>query len=152
MSTNFNDFLERVMKYENQKVKVAVIEVENFGEMEVQRPTASAMLEYQKELLASMRDVNVEQKGSGTEKESKIKLDTAEVDIEKLAKASSAFVYRCCSQLREKDIRDLYPKIAFEEIPLNLFGEYEVNTIAQNIYKVFKGKKVVEETVETIKN
>lgn len=152
MSTEFNDFLERVMKYEDQKVKVATIEVEDFGEMEVQRPSASVMLEYQKELFASMKDVNVEQKESDTEKESKINLNTAEVDIEKLAKASSAFVYKCCSQLREKAIRDLYPKIAFEEIPLNLFGENNINAIAQNIYKVFKGKKVVEETTETIKN
>ena len=64
MSTEFNDFLERVMKYEDQKVKVATIEVEDFGEMEVQRPSASVMLEYQKELFASMKDVNVEQKES----------------------------------------------------------------------------------------
>ncbi len=152
MNTNIENFIERVRKYEDQKVKVATIEIEDFGEMEVQRPSANEMLKYQKELLSAINDVEVMQKQEGEEKENNVKMKGNQFDLEKLAKASSAFVYNSCSELRMKEIRDMYPKIAFEDIPLNIFGENQINSIAQKIYDAFKGKKVIKETVEAIKN
>lgn len=44
------------------------------------------------------------------------------------------------------------PSIAFEEIPLNLFGENNIISIASQIYNAFNGKKETKEVAETIKN
>ena len=157
MDTNFDEFLEKVRNYEEKKVKIAVINIEDFGEMEVQRPTASEMLKYQKELLSLTKNVELDNKKSDdTEKSEtnteKIKMDTNNVDYGKFAKVSSAFVYHSCSHIRNKAVRDMYPNVAFEDIPLNLFGGDNIIGIASEIYNIFNGKKETKEVVETIKN
>ena len=159
MNTNFDDFLEKVRNYEEKKIKVAVINIEDFGEMEVQRPTASEMLKYQKEMLSAIKDVELnnskaddEISETDTDKMKKIKMDTNNIDYEKFAKASSAFVYHSCSHIRNKTVRDMYPNVAFEDIPLNLFGENNIISIASQIYNAFNGKKETKEVAETIKN
>lgn len=159
MDTNFDEFLEKVRNYEEKKVKIAVINVEDFGEIEVQRPTASEMLKYQKEMLSAIKDVEFDSNKADDEipetdadKMKKIKMDTNNIDYEKFAKASSAFVYHSCSHIRNKVVRDMYPSIAFEEIPLNLFGENNIISIASQIYNAFNGKKETKEVAETIKN
>lgn len=159
MNTNFDEFLEKVRNYEEKKVKIAVINIEDFGEIEVQRPTASEMLKYQKEMLSAIKDVELDRNKADDEisetdadKMKKIKMDTNNIDYEKFAKASSAFVYHSCSHIRNKVVRDMYPSIAFEEIPLNLFGENNIISIASQIYNAFNGKKETKEVAETIKN
>ncbi|MFR9018737.1 MAG: hypothetical protein ACLVH8_03435 [Fusobacterium sp.] len=159
MDANFDEFLEKVRNYEEKKVKIAVINVEDFGEIEVQRPTASEMLKYQKEMLSAIKDVEFDSNKADDEipetdadKMKKIKMDTNNIDYEKFAKASSAFVYHSCSHIRNKVVRDMYPSIAFEEIPLNLFGENNIISIASQIYNAFNGKKETKEVAETIKN
>lgn len=159
MDANFDEFLEKVRNYEEKKVKIAVINVEDFGEIEVQRPTASEMLKYQKEMLSAIKDVEFDSNKAddeipetGADKMKKIKMDTNNIDYEKFAKASSAFVYHSCSHIRNKVVRDMYPSIAFEEIPLNLFGENNIISIASQIYNAFNGKKETKEVAETIKN
>ena len=159
MNTNFDEFLEKVRNYEEKKVKIAVINIEDFGEIEVQRPTASEMLKYQKEMLSAIKDVELDSNKTDDEtpetdadKTKKIKMDTNNIDYEKFAKASSAFVYHSCSHIRNKAVRDMYPSVAFEDIPLNLFGENNIISIASQIYNVFNGKKEVKEVAETIKN
>lgn len=159
MDANFDEFLEKVRNYEEKKVKIAVINVEDFGEIEVQRPTASEMLKYQKEMLSAIKDVELDRNKADDEisetdadKMKKIKMDTNNIDYEKFAKASSAFVYHSCSHIRNKVVRDMYPSIAFEEIPLNLFGENNIISIASQIYNAFNGKKETKEVAETIKN
>ena len=159
MNTNFDEFLEKVRKYEEKKVKIAVINIEDFGEIEVQRPTASEMLKYQKEMLSAIKDVELDRNKADDEisetdadKMKKIKMDTKNIDYEKFAKASSAFVYHSCSHIRNKVVRDMYPSVAFEEIPLNLFGENNIISIASQIYNAFNGKKETKEVAETIKN
>ena len=159
MNTNFDEFLEKVRNYEEKKVKIAVINIEDFVEIEVQRPTASEMLKYQKEMLSAIKDVEFDSNKADDEipetdadKMKKIKMDTNNIDYEKFAKASSAFVYHSCSHIRNKVVRDMYPSIAFEEIPLNLFGENNIISIASQIYNAFNGKKETKEVAETIKN
>ncbi len=159
MDANFDEFLEKVRNYEEKKVKIAVINVEDFGEIEVQRPTASEMLKYQKEMLSAIKDVEFDSNKADDEipetdadKMKKIKMDTKNIDYEKFAKASSAFVYHSCSHIRNKVVRDMYPSVAFEEIPLNLFGENNIISIASQIYNAFNGKKETKEVAETIKN
>ena len=159
MDANFDEFLEKVRNYEEKKVKIAVINVEDFAEIEVQRPTASEMLKYQKEMLSAIKDVEFDSNKADDEipetdadKMKKIKMDTNNIDYEKFAKASSAFVYHSCSHIRNKVVRDMYPSIAFEEIPLNLFGENNIISIASQIYNAFNGKKETKEVAETIKN
>ncbi len=159
MNTNFDEFLEKVRNYEEKKVKIAVINIEDFGEIEVQRPTASEMLKYQKEMLSAVKDVELDRNKADDEisetdadKMKKIKMDTKNIDYEKFAKASSAFVYHSCSHIRNKVVRDMYPSVAFEEIPLNLFGENNIISIASQIYNAFNGKKETKEVAETIKN
>lgn len=159
MNTNFDEFLEKVRNYEEKKVKIAVINIEDFGEIEVQRPTASEMLKYQKEMLSAIKDVELDRNKADdeisetdTDKMKKIKMDTKNIDYEKFAKASSAFVYHSCSHIRNKVVRDMYPSVAFEEIPLNLFGENNIISIASQIYNAFNGKKETKEVAETIKN
>ena len=159
MNTNFDEFLEKVRNYEEKKVKIAVINIEDFGEIEVQRPTASEMLKYQKEMLSAIKDVEFDSNKADDEipetdadKMKKIKMDTKNIDYEKFAKASSAFVYHSCSHIRNKVVRDMYPSVAFEEIPLNLFGENNIISIASQIYNAFNGKKETKEVAETIKN
>lgn len=152
MNTNFDDFLERVRKYEDKKVKVTVINIEDFGELEAQRPSANAMLKYQKEVLSAVNDIEINEKNAEDTVKEKIKFNTSNVDYEKFARASSAFVYNSCSALREKAVREMYPNLAFEDIPLNLFGENNIIGIASQIYNAFNVKKEVENTVETIKN
>lgn len=159
MNTAFDEFLEKVRNYEEKKVKFAVINVEDFGEIEVQRPTASEMLKYQKEMLSAIKDVELDSNKADDEipetdadKMKKIKMDTNNIDYEKFAKASSAFVYHSCSYIRNKAVRDMYPNIAFEDIPLNLFGENNIISIASQIYNAFNGKKETKEITETIKN
>lgn len=159
MDANFDEFLEKVRNYEEKKVKIAVINVEDFGEIEVQRPTASEMLKYQKEMLSAIKDVEFDSNKADNEipetdadKMKKIKMDTNNIDYEKFAKASSAFVYHSCSHIRNKVVRDMYPSVAFEEIPLNLFGENNIISIASQIYNAFNGKKETKEVAETIKN
>ena len=155
MSTNFDDFLERVKKYEDKKIKVTVIDIENFGEMEVQRPSANEMLKYQKEILSATENMEIDEdnlKNDREDKKEKFKLNTANFDYGKVAKASSAFVYNSCSALRQKPIRDIYSKVTFEDIPLNLFGENKIIGIASQIYSAFNGEKEVSDTVEVIKN
>lgn len=159
MNTTFDEFLEKVRNYEEKKVKIAVINVEDFGEIEVQRPTASEMLKYQKEMLSAIKDVEFDSNKADDEipetdadKMKKIKMDTNNIDYEKFAKASSAFVYHSCSHIRNKAVRDMYPNIAFEDIPLNLFGENNIISIASQIYNAFNGKKETKEITETIKN
>ena len=116
MDANFDEFLEKVRNYEEKKVKIAVINVEDFGEIEVQRPTASEMLKYQKEMLSAIKDVEFDSNKADDEipetdadKMKKIKMDTNNIDYEKFAKASSAFVYHSCSHIRNKVVRDMYP-------------------------------------------
>lgn len=159
MNTNFDEFLEKVRNYEEKKVKIAIINIEDFGEIEVQRPTASEMLKYQKEMLSAIKDVELDRNKADDEisetdadKMKKIKMDTKNIDYEKFAKASSAFVYHSCSHIRNKVVRDMYPSVAFEEIPLNLFGENNIISIASQIYNAFNGKKETKEVAETIKN
>lgn len=159
MNTNFDEFLEKVRNYEEKKVKIAVINIEDFGEIEVQRPTASEMLKYQKEMLSAIKDVELDRNKADDEisetdadKMKKIKMDTKNIDYEKFAKASSAFVYHSCSHIRNKVVRDMYPSVTFEEIPLNLFGENNIISIASQIYNAFNGKKEAKEVAETIKN
>ncbi|WP_270445737.1 hypothetical protein [Fusobacterium varium] len=161
MSTNFDDFLERVKKYEDKKIKVTVIDIENFGEMEVQRPSANEMLKYQKEILSATENMEIDEDNlkndredneNTEDKKEKFKLNTANFDYGKVAKASSAFVYNSCSALRQKPIRDIYSKVTFEDIPLNLFGENKIIGIASQIYSAFNGEKEVSDTVEVIKN
>lgn len=83
MNTNFDEFLEKVRNYEEKKVKIAVINIEDFGEIEVQRPTASEMLKYQKEMLSAIKDVELDRNKADDEisetdadKMKKIKMDT----------------------------------------------------------------------------
>ena len=159
MNTNFDEFLEKVRNYEEKKVKIVVINIEDFGEIEVQRPTASEMLKYQKEMLSAIKDVELDRNKADDEisetdadKMKKIKMDTKNIDYEKFAKASSAFVYHSCSHIRNKVVRDMYPSVTFEEIPLNLFGENNIISIASQIYNAFNGKKETKEVAETIKN
>lgn len=153
MDTNFDEFLEKARNYEEKKVKIAIINVEGFGEIEVQRPTANVMLKYQKEMLSAIKNVELDnKKADDADKMKKIKMDTNNIDYEKFAKASSAFVYNSCSYIRNKAVRDMYPSVAFEDIPLNLFGENNIISIASQIYNAFNGKKETKEVAETIKN
>lgn len=160
MDTNFDEFLEKARNYEEKKVKIAIINVEDFGEIEVQRPTANVMLKYQKEMLSAIKNVELDNKKADdadkdetdADKMKKIKMDTNNIDYEKFAKASSAFVYNSCSYIRNKAVRDMYPSVAFEDIPLNLFGENNIISIASQIYNAFNGKKEAKEVAETIKN
>lgn len=146
MTLTLEEFIIKAREHEEKKVKIATIEIEDFGAVEFQRPSANEFLKFQKEMLASIKELDFE------EKEEKSKIDMSQIDIEKFAKVSSAFIYNSCSALRAKEIRSMYPTIEFEDIPLNLFGDNEAIGIATKVYNTFKGKKEVEKIVEAVKN
>lgn len=141
------EFISKARKKEENKVKITKLEVEDFGEIEFQRPAESVIFKFTSDLLSTTRGIDL--KNDKSEKED---INISDFDIYSLTKISSAFVYDCCSMMREKKVRDLYPKSDFKDIPFLILGEDEVIRIATELNKIFKGEKTFKETSEDIKN
>nr|DAX78460.1 MAG TPA: protein yqbN [Caudoviricetes sp.] len=143
-------FIQKVREKEESKIKITTLQIENFGEVEFERPNTSVMLKFQKEIMASYNSEITETEDEENQEVKKIK--TSDIEMDKFAKASSVFVYNSCSMLRTKEIREIYKKNHPEDIPLELFGMNEVIAIAVDVFNKFEGRKEVTEVEEDVKN
>lgn len=150
MPMTLEQFIQKVREKEESKIKVTTLQIENFGEVEFERPNTSVMLKFQKEIMASYNSEITETEDEENQEVKKIK--TSDIEMDKFAKASSVFVYNSCSMLRTKEIREIYKKNHPEDIPLELFGMNEVIAIAVDVFNKFEGRKEVAEVEEDVKN
>lgn len=150
MPMTLEQFIQKVREKEESKIKITTLQIENFGEVEFERPNTSVMLKFQKEIMASYNSEITETEDEGNQEAKKIK--TSDIEMDKFAKASSVFVYNSCSMLRTKEIREIYKKNHPEDIPLELFGMNEVIAIAVDVFNKFEGRKEVAEVEEDVKN
>ncbi len=150
MPMTLEQFIQKVREKEESKIKVTTLQIENFGEVEFERPNTSVMLKFQKEIMASYNSEITETEDEENQEVKKIK--TSDIEMDKFAKASSVFVYNSCSMLRTKEIREIYKKNHPEDIPLELFGMNEVIAIAVDVFNKFEGRKEVTEVEEDVKN
>ena len=150
MPMTLERFIQKVREKEESKIKITTLQIENFGEVEFERPNTSVMLKFQKEIMASYNSEITETEDEENQEVKKIK--TSDIEMDKFAKASSVFVYNSCSMLRTKEIREIYKKNHPEDIPLELFGMNEVIAIAVDIFNKFEGRKEVTEVEEDVKN
>ena len=150
MPMTLEQFIQKVREKEESKIKITTLQIENFGEVEFERPNTSVMLKFQKEIMASYNSEITETEDEENQEVKKIK--TSDIEIDKFAKASSVFVYNSCSMLRTKEIREIYKKNHPEDIPLELFGMNEVIAIAVDVFNKFEGRKEVTEVEEDVKN
>ena len=127
------DFLEKIRNYGNIKEKIIKENIEDFGEIEFQRPKSGVILDY-------LESISSE--------------DEENIDIKLMAKESSKFIYNCCSNLRAKDIRNSeeFIKLDPNDIPLEIFGATQVIELASNIFSRFEGKKEKEKIKDNVKN
>lgn len=150
MPMTLEQFIQKVREKEESKIKITTLQIENFGEVEFERPNTSVMLKFQKEIMASYNSEITETEDEENQEVTKIK--TSDIEMDKFAKASSVFVYNSCSMLRTKEIREIYKKNHPEDIPLELFGMNEVIAIAVDVFNKFEGRKEVTEVEEDVKN
>lgn len=150
MPMTLEQFIQKVREKEESKIKITTLQIENFGEVEFERPNTSVMLKFQKEIMASYNSEITETEDEGNQEAKKIK--TSDIEMDKFAKASSVFVYNSCSMLRTKEVREIYKKNHPEDIPLELFGMNEVIAIAVDVFNKFEGRKEVAEVEEDVKN
>lgn len=150
MPMTLEQFIQKVRGKEESKIKITTLQIENFGEVEFERPNTSVMLKFQKEIMASYNSEITETEDEENQEVKKIK--TSDIEMDKFAKASSVFVYNSCSMLRTKEIREIYKKNHPEDIPLELFGMNEVIAIAVDVFNKFEGRKEVTEVEEDVKN
>ncbi|MCF2628143.1 hypothetical protein I6E36_08610 [Fusobacterium mortiferum] len=150
MPMTLEQFIQKVREKEESKIKITTLQIENFGEVEFERPNTSVMLKFQKEIMASYNSEITETEDEENQEVKKIK--TSDIEMDKFAKASSVFVYNSCSMLRTKEIREIYKKNHPEDIPLELFGMNEVIAIAVDVFNKFEGRKEVTEVEEDVKN
>ena len=150
MPMTLEQFIQKVREKEESKIIITSLQIENFGEVEFERPNTSVMLKFQKEIMASYNSEITETEDEENQEVKKIK--TSDIEMDKFAKASSVFVYNSCSMLRTKEIREIYKKNHPEDIPLELFGMNEVIAIAVDIFNKFEGRKEVTEVEEDVKN
>lgn len=150
MLMTLEQFIQKVREKEESKIKITTLQIENFGEVEFERPNTSVMLKFQKEIMASYNSEITETEDEENQEVKKIK--TSDIEMDKFAKASSVFVYNSCSMLRTKEIREIYKKNHPEDIPLELFGMNEVIAIAVDVFNKFEGRKEVAEVEEDVKN
>ena len=150
MPMTLEQFIQKVREKEESKIKITTLQIENFGEVEFERPNTSVMLKFQKEIMASYNSEITETEDEENQEVKKIK--TSDIEMDKFAKASSVFVYNSCSMLRTKEIREIFKKNHPEDIPLELFGMNEVIAIAVDIFNKFEGRKEVTEVEEDVKN
>lgn len=150
MPMTLEQFIQKVREKEESKIKITTLQIENFGEVEFERPNTSVMLKFQKEIMTSYNSEITETEDEGNQEAKKIK--TSDIEMDKFAKASSVFVYNSCSMLRTKEVREIYKKNHPEDIPLELFGMNEVIAIAVDVFNKFEGRKEVAEVEEDVKN
>lgn len=137
------DFINKVQNRENNKVKITVIQVEGFGDVEFHRPSEAELLRYSNEILNCYK---------GDFKSDEVEVDVSNFDMEKMISNASTLIYNSCSYFRAKEIRDMYKENEFTEIPLIILGTQEVLKIANQLNEVFSGKKTKENIENTIKN
>lgn len=53
MPMTLEQFIQKVREKEESKIKITTLQIENFGEVEFERPNTSVMLKFQKEIMAS---------------------------------------------------------------------------------------------------
>lgn len=143
------EFIKKAKEKENNKVKIVHFEVEGFGKIEFIRPTESDLIKFNNDLASC---IDVEYKGISDEEKRKKEINIESFDFSKYAAVSSEFIYKCCSFLREKEVRDMYPDTEFYDIPLVVFGQNEVIKIASELNNQFKGVETRKEVTEAVKN
>lgn len=135
--------IEKLNKKEEKKVKVTHVEVEEYGLIEFTRPNDNDILQYFSDVTKAIEfDDNEETK------DKKVKT----IDFRKMLDISSEFVYKCCPMLQKKEIRDMFPKVSYYEIPIQVFGMNETIELAGKLNDIFEGSNKLEKTQEEIKN
>lgn len=138
------EFINRARQKEEQKIKAVTLEVVDFGEITFTRPTKEELMEYTQVMMDMYQEAN---KNENTELGVDFKIDYIE-----MVKVASKLVYNCCPMIREKEVREMYPKNEFIEIPELIFGANEVIRLAGKLHKAFSGLQEAKKTIDDIKN
>lgn len=129
MGLDLQTFLEKAREKEEKKIRVAEIEVKDFGLVEFIRPKDKQMMKYMTNITNSNKD-----------------------DMQIMTDIAKEFVYLSCPILQNKELQEEFNvKMPFET-PVALFGFMETMNLANEIFKKFNGIKVFEETEAEIKN
>lgn len=145
MTITLEEFIAKTREKEDKKIKIIILNVPDFGDIEFQRPSENKFLKFSNGMLGAIKDINLSE--TATEK-----LKTENINMIDFSKAASEFIYHSCSYMRAEEIRNLYKIYAFEDIPLCILGQNEVINLATKLYEAFNGKKEVEEIQEELKN
>lgn len=127
----FERFLEKCRNYEKNKKKIIKKNIENFGEIIFQKPKADDIIEFMD--IAEMSD---------------------NIDVKIFAKVASKFIYKCCADLRAKEVRESeeFKKLDPNEIALELFGVTNTIELASDLFTEFDGTQEKEKVADKVKN
>ncbi len=152
MPITLEEFIAKAKRKEESKIKLIMLQVEGFGEIEFQRPSESNILKFSNGMLAAAKGVDLEKSENENETIEKEKMKIENIDIAAFAKTASEFIYNSCSFMRDAEIRKMYKNVYPADIPLCILGQTETITLATKIFEEFNGKKQVEEIEEDLKN
>lgn len=138
------EFINRARQKEEQKIKAITLEVVDFGEVTFTRPTKDELMEYTQVMMDMYQEAN-------GNKNAELGVDF-KIDYIEMVKEASKLVYNCCPMIREKEVREMYPKNEFIEIPELIFGANEVIRLAGELHKAFSGIQEAKKTTDDIKN
>lgn len=129
MSIDLQTFIQKAREKENKKLKIAEIEIKDFGMVEFTRPTDVQIMNFMTKITNGNKD-----------------------DMKEMTDISKEFVYMSCPMLQNKELQDEFDiKLPFET-PVTLFGFMETIFLANKIMEKFNGNLVIEDTDEIIKN
>ena len=154
MPITLEEFIAKAKRKEESKIKLIMLQVEGFGEVEFQRPSESNILKFSNGMLTAAKGVDLGKSENENENEiiEKEKMKIENIDIAAFAKTASEFIYNSCSFMRDAEIRKIYKNVYPTYIPLCILGQTETITLATKIFEEFNGKKQVEEIEEDLKN
>ena len=145
MAITLEEFIAKAREKEDKKIKIVVLNIQGFGEIEFQRPSENNFLKFSNGMLSAIKDVDLDEKSTE-------KLKTENIDMVDFSKAASEFIYNSCSYMRAEEIRNIYRNSSFYDIPLCILGQSEVINIATKLYEAFNGKREAEEIQRDLKN
>lgn len=145
MNNNLNSFLAKTRKYQEQKLKGFKMEIKDFGELELVRPTGvdkDALMDYQDKMTSNMLI-------TGKAKDGKDIMQI--VSMKKYFEIASELVYMCCPMMQADEVIKEFGNDNLK-VPLRIFEPSVVTRISSEISEKFDAKKEKKEKEKEIKN
>ncbi len=139
---DFEAFMEKALKRNEEINKVYEIEVKGYGIMNFNKPKHLQLLKY---IDKSGNAVEFENKENG-------EIKVISQDLFLIDEASRELVYFTCPFLQDKKLQEALGIIDPLQTPIEVFGIEETMDLAGKISKLAKGESLQEEVNEKIKN